>query len=95
MQEKYNTKAAALYRDMIATVARGEAWDEASSPAQAWVVPRYEMSERVCVGGSSQGERDRQTDRDRDRQTEAGTERDGKKHALINTRTARHLVQHL
>ncbi|EGD82911.1 hypothetical protein PTSG_03543 [Salpingoeca rosetta] len=39
MQEKYNTKAAALYRDMIATEARGDKWNEATSPAQSWVPP--------------------------------------------------------
>ncbi|XP_063240079.1 ADP-ribosylation factor GTPase-activating protein 1 isoform X2 [Bacillus rossius redtenbacheri] len=34
IQQRYNTKAAALYRDKVATLARGEAWDEARSPAQ-------------------------------------------------------------
>ncbi|KAL3318340.1 ADP-ribosylation factor GTPase-activating protein 1, partial [Cichlidogyrus casuarinus] len=32
--EKYNSKAAALYRDKISTEAQGDIWDEASSPAQ-------------------------------------------------------------
>ncbi|XP_015834270.1 ADP-ribosylation factor GTPase-activating protein 1 isoform X4 [Tribolium castaneum] len=34
IQQKYNTKAAALYRDKIAALAQGKAWDEKSSPAQ-------------------------------------------------------------
>eukprot|EP00043_Microstomoeca_roanoka_P025637 m.9297 g.9297 ORF g.9297 m.9297 type:complete len:320 (+) comp5702_c0_seq1:144-1103(+) len=44
MQEKYNTKAAALYRDMMDTLARGERWDESKSPAQSWVPPPVSSS---------------------------------------------------
>eukprot|EP00730_Choanoeca_flexa_P018104 TRINITY_DN8786_c0_g1_i3.p1 TRINITY_DN8786_c0_g1~~TRINITY_DN8786_c0_g1_i3.p1 ORF type:complete len:367 (+),score=62.08 TRINITY_DN8786_c0_g1_i3:178-1278(+) len=40
MQDKYNTKAAALYRDKIATEARGEVWDASKSSARKWVPPR-------------------------------------------------------
>ncbi|XP_065340534.1 ADP-ribosylation factor GTPase-activating protein 1 isoform X1 [Cloeon dipterum] len=36
IQQKYNTKAAALYRDKISTLAQGLPWDEASSPAQKY-----------------------------------------------------------
>ncbi|KRT79904.1 hypothetical protein AMK59_7872, partial [Oryctes borbonicus] len=34
VQQKYNTKAAALYRDKISTLAQGSTWDEKKSPAQ-------------------------------------------------------------
>lgn len=34
IQQKYNTKAAALYRDKISTLAQGKEWDEATSAAQ-------------------------------------------------------------
>jgi len=37
IQQKYNTKAAALYRDKISTLAQGKSWDEKSSPAQNYV----------------------------------------------------------
>ena len=34
IQQKYNTKAAALYRDKISTLAQGKQWSADSSPAQ-------------------------------------------------------------
>lgn len=34
IQQKYNTKSAALYRDKISTLAQGKSWDEKKSPAQ-------------------------------------------------------------
>lgn len=34
IQQKYNTKAAALYRDKISTLAQGKTWSESASPAQ-------------------------------------------------------------
>ncbi|XP_044258023.1 ADP-ribosylation factor GTPase-activating protein 1 isoform X2 [Tribolium madens] len=34
IQQKYNTKAAALYRDKISTLSQGKSWDEKSSQAQ-------------------------------------------------------------
>ncbi|CAH1101963.1 unnamed protein product [Psylliodes chrysocephalus] len=34
IQQKYNSKAAALYRDKISTLAQGKPWDEKTSPAQ-------------------------------------------------------------
>ncbi|CAG9854749.1 unnamed protein product [Phyllotreta striolata] len=34
IQQRYNTKAAALYRDKISTLAQGKQWDERKSPAQ-------------------------------------------------------------
>lgn len=33
IQQKYNTKAAALYRDKISTIAQGKSWSESSSSA--------------------------------------------------------------
>ncbi|GLH14516.1 Centaurin-gamma-1A [Gryllus bimaculatus] len=37
LQQRYNTKAAALYRDKISTLAQGKEWDIACSPAQNYV----------------------------------------------------------
>uniref|UniRef100_T1JF31 ADP-ribosylation factor GTPase-activating protein 1 n=1 Tax=Strigamia maritima TaxID=126957 RepID=T1JF31_STRMM len=37
LQEKYNTKAAALYRDKIATLAEGKKWTEETSKARNYV----------------------------------------------------------
>ncbi|KAK4877331.1 hypothetical protein RN001_009837 [Aquatica leii] len=34
IHQKYNTKAAAVYRDKISTLAQGKVWDEKKSPAQ-------------------------------------------------------------
>lgn len=34
IQQKYNTKAAALYRDKISTLAQGKTWNIETSPAQ-------------------------------------------------------------
>jgi ADP-ribosylation factor GTPase-activating protein 1 len=34
IQQRYNTKAAALYRDKVSTLAQGKSWDEKKSPAQ-------------------------------------------------------------
>lgn len=34
IQQKYNSKAAALYRDKISVLAQGKSWDEKKSPAQ-------------------------------------------------------------
>lgn len=34
IQQKYNTKAAALYRDKVSTLAQGKPWSIDSSPAQ-------------------------------------------------------------
>ncbi|XP_054276120.1 ADP-ribosylation factor GTPase-activating protein 1-like isoform X2 [Macrosteles quadrilineatus] len=36
IQQRYNTKAAALYRDKIATLAQGKPWDEAKASAQVY-----------------------------------------------------------
>lgn len=39
IQQKYNTKAAALYRDKVATLAAGKSWNAATSTAQKHVAP--------------------------------------------------------
>lgn len=40
--QKYNTKAAALYRDKVATLAQGKTWNASSSAAQKHVsMPSY------------------------------------------------------
>lgn len=40
--QKYNTKAAALYRDKVATIAQGKSWNASSSSAQKHVsMPSY------------------------------------------------------
>ncbi|KAM3922360.1 ADP-ribosylation factor GTPase-activating protein 1 isoform 5-T5 [Leptodactylus fuscus] len=48
LQEKYNSKAAALYRDKIATLAEGREWSEETSSAKNWTPPQPKM-----MGGSS------------------------------------------
>ncbi|XP_053937443.1 ADP-ribosylation factor GTPase-activating protein 1 isoform X5 [Cuculus canorus] len=44
MQEKYNSKAAALFRDQVATVAEGKEWSLETSPARTWTPPQPKMS---------------------------------------------------
>ncbi|XP_053564858.1 ADP-ribosylation factor GTPase-activating protein 1 [Bombina bombina] len=43
LQEKYNSKAAALYRDRIATLAEGRDWSEETSSAKNWTPPQPKM----------------------------------------------------
>ncbi|KAJ8358630.1 hypothetical protein SKAU_G00151550 [Synaphobranchus kaupii] len=43
MQEKYSSKAAALFRDKIVTVAEGKEWSIESSPAKDWTPPQPKM----------------------------------------------------
>ncbi|KAL2091465.1 hypothetical protein ACEWY4_013728 [Coilia grayii] len=40
MQEKYNSKAAALFRDKVATLAEGKEWSMESSSAKDWTPPQ-------------------------------------------------------
>lgn len=40
LQDKYNSKAAALFRDKVATLAEGREWSLESSPAQTWTPPQ-------------------------------------------------------
>nr|XP_033819204.1 ADP-ribosylation factor GTPase-activating protein 1 [Geotrypetes seraphini]XP_033819205.1 ADP-ribosylation factor GTPase-activating protein 1 [Geotrypetes seraphini] len=44
MQEKYDSKAAALYRDKIATVAEGKDWSVETSAARNWIPPQPKTS---------------------------------------------------
>ncbi|KGL73679.1 ADP-ribosylation factor GTPase-activating protein 1, partial [Tinamus guttatus] len=44
LQEKYNSKAAALFRDQVATVAEGKEWSLETSPAKNWTPPQPKMS---------------------------------------------------
>ncbi|XP_028419104.1 ADP-ribosylation factor GTPase-activating protein 1-like, partial [Dendronephthya gigantea] len=39
IQEKYNSRAAALYKDKICALAEGRAWSEESSSARDWTPP--------------------------------------------------------
>ncbi|XP_028855254.1 ADP-ribosylation factor GTPase-activating protein 1 isoform X5 [Denticeps clupeoides] len=54
MQEKYNSKAAALYRDKVATLAEGKEWSMENSAAKDWVPPQSKMglssSHRTSAG---------------------------------------------
>ncbi|XP_016057899.1 PREDICTED: ADP-ribosylation factor GTPase-activating protein 1 isoform X2 [Miniopterus natalensis] len=43
LQDKYNSKAAALFRDKVATLAEGREWSLESSPAQNWTPPQSKM----------------------------------------------------
>lgn len=43
LQEKYSSKAAALFRDKVATEAEGRQWSLESSPAQNWIPPQPRM----------------------------------------------------
>ncbi|XP_056590324.1 ADP-ribosylation factor GTPase-activating protein 1 isoform X2 [Triplophysa dalaica] len=40
LQEKYNSKAAALFRDKVATLAEGNEWSIENSPARDWTPPQ-------------------------------------------------------
>ncbi|XP_051528306.1 ADP-ribosylation factor GTPase-activating protein 1 isoform X8 [Myxocyprinus asiaticus] len=40
LQEKYNSKAAALFRDKVATLAEGKEWSIENSPAKDWSPPQ-------------------------------------------------------
>ncbi|XP_025787885.1 ADP-ribosylation factor GTPase-activating protein 1 [Puma concolor] len=40
LQEKYNSKAAALFRDKVSALAEGREWSLESSPAQNWTPPQ-------------------------------------------------------
>ncbi|CAI9572840.1 unnamed protein product [Staurois parvus] len=49
LQEKYNSRAAALYRDKVATLAEGHEWSEETSSARNWTPPQPKV-----MGGPSQ-----------------------------------------
>ncbi|XP_058487805.1 ADP-ribosylation factor GTPase-activating protein 1 isoform X8 [Solea solea] len=44
LQEKYNSRAAALYRDKVATTAEGKEWSIETSPARNWTSPQPKAS---------------------------------------------------
>ncbi|XP_051272133.1 ADP-ribosylation factor GTPase-activating protein 1 isoform X8 [Dicentrarchus labrax] len=44
LQEKYNSKAAALFRDKVATLAEGKEWSIETSPARNWTSPQPKTS---------------------------------------------------
>lgn len=55
IQQKYNTKAAALYRDKVATLAAGKSWNAATSAAQKHVAPSIQSSYSSNPSGHSGG----------------------------------------
>ncbi|XP_028301850.1 ADP-ribosylation factor GTPase-activating protein 1 isoform X2 [Gouania willdenowi] len=44
LQQKYNSKAAALFRDKVATLAEGKEWSIETSPARNWTSPQPKSS---------------------------------------------------
>ncbi|XP_056885230.1 ADP-ribosylation factor GTPase-activating protein 1 isoform X6 [Takifugu flavidus] len=56
LQEKYNSKAAALFRDKVATLAEGKEWSMETSPARNWTSPQPKtgLSSSHRSGGSGQ-----------------------------------------
>ncbi|XP_014869926.1 ADP-ribosylation factor GTPase-activating protein 1 isoform X6 [Poecilia latipinna] len=56
LQEKYNSKAAALFRDKVATLAEGKEWSIDTSPARNWTPPQPKsgLSSSHRSGGSGQ-----------------------------------------
>ena len=55
IQEKYNTKSAALYRDKISTEAKGGKWNEATSSAQSYK-PHIPVAGTAQYGGGGGGQ---------------------------------------
>lgn len=55
IQQKYNTKAAALYRDKISTEAQGKEWDETKSAAQNYASCMPQSSTRHLYDNSTEG----------------------------------------
>ncbi|XP_023180620.1 ADP-ribosylation factor GTPase-activating protein 1 isoform X5 [Xiphophorus maculatus] len=56
LQDKYNSKAAALFRDKVATLAEGKEWSIDTSPARNWTPPQPKsgLSSSHRSGGSGQ-----------------------------------------
>uniref|UniRef100_A0A665VU53 ADP-ribosylation factor GTPase-activating protein 1 n=1 Tax=Echeneis naucrates TaxID=173247 RepID=A0A665VU53_ECHNA len=56
LQEKYNSKAAALFRDKVATLAEGKEWSIETSSAKNWTSPqpKASLSSSHRSGGSGQ-----------------------------------------
>lgn len=53
IQQKYNTKAAALYRDKISNLAQGKSWDESTSAARNYQSSNIGNSSSSGGGGMS------------------------------------------
>ncbi|CAG9763257.1 unnamed protein product [Ceutorhynchus assimilis] len=66
IQQKYNTKAAALYRDKISTLAQGKPWDEKKSSAQkfnsGYISPSSQTSNYSASASSYQSNNDSSTE---------------------------------
>ncbi|XP_062254769.1 ADP-ribosylation factor GTPase-activating protein 1 isoform X1 [Platichthys flesus] len=56
LQEKYNSRAAALFRDKVATLAEGKEWSIETSPARNWTSaqPKMSLSSSHRSGGPGQ-----------------------------------------
>uniref|UniRef100_A0A2K6U8Y0 ADP-ribosylation factor GTPase-activating protein 1 n=1 Tax=Saimiri boliviensis boliviensis TaxID=39432 RepID=A0A2K6U8Y0_SAIBB len=54
LQEKYNSRAAALFRDKVAALAEGREWSLESSPAQNWTPPQPRMLPSAAHRASGQ-----------------------------------------
>lgn len=54
LQDKYNSRAAALFRDKVATLAEGREWSLESSPAQNWTPPQPKMLQSTAHRSSGQ-----------------------------------------
>ncbi|XP_036179489.1 ADP-ribosylation factor GTPase-activating protein 1 isoform X8 [Myotis myotis] len=54
LQDKYNSKAAALFRDKVAALAEGREWSLESSPAQNWTPPQSKMLPSTAYRASGQ-----------------------------------------
>ncbi|XP_015850496.1 ADP-ribosylation factor GTPase-activating protein 1 isoform X4 [Peromyscus maniculatus bairdii] len=54
LQDKYSSRAAALFRDKVATLAEGREWSLESSPAQNWTPPQPKMLQSTTHRPSGQ-----------------------------------------
>ncbi|XP_038187137.1 ADP-ribosylation factor GTPase-activating protein 1 isoform X2 [Arvicola amphibius] len=54
LQDKYSSRAAALFRDKVATLAEGREWSLESSPAQNWTPPQPKILQSAAHRSSGQ-----------------------------------------
>ncbi|XP_035865914.1 ADP-ribosylation factor GTPase-activating protein 1 isoform X2 [Phyllostomus discolor] len=54
LQDKYNSRAAALFRDKVATLAEGREWSLEASPARDWTPPQSRMLPSAAHRASGQ-----------------------------------------
>ncbi|KAL6031809.1 hypothetical protein STEG23_030785 [Scotinomys teguina] len=54
LQDKYSSRAAALFRDKVATLAEGREWSLESSPAQNWTPPQPKILQSTAHRPSGQ-----------------------------------------